>query len=117
MGSCDRVDLWNYLLPLSRFCGAESPGPGPPVGVLLAGGADDRSDVEVRGPSRETGVLPRPESEQVPPPSPQRPRFYQSNVSLPLGGSRLAQLMLLNVSCGSHSSTVSLIGRFVRNSC
>ncbi|CAF90265.1 unnamed protein product, partial [Tetraodon nigroviridis] len=48
----------------SRFRGAESPGPGPPVGVLLAGGADDGSDVEVGGPSREADLLPRPEPEQ-----------------------------------------------------
>lgn len=62
---------WNQAnaIPFSRFCGAESPGPGPPVGVLLAGGADDRSDVEVGGPSREADVLPRPEPEQVAPPS------------------------------------------------
>lgn len=97
--------MGKYFVPFTRFCGAESRGPGPPVGVLLAGGADDRSDVEVGGPSWETDVLPRPEPEQVPPPSTHR------NVSLPLG--LLTQLKLVNVSCVSHSSTVSLIGRFV----
>lgn len=44
-------------LPSPRFRRAESPGPGPPAGVLLAGGADDRPDVEVSGPSREADVL------------------------------------------------------------
>ena len=65
----ETVESGNYFPPLSRFCGAESPGPGPPVGVLLAGGADDRSYVEVDAASGEADVLPRPEPEQVPPPS------------------------------------------------
>lgn len=43
---------------LSRFHRDQSPGPGAPVGVLLAGGADDRPDVEVSGPPRETYLLP-----------------------------------------------------------
>lgn len=47
-----------YLSPPPRFRRAESPGPGPPVGVLLAGGADDRPDVEVSGPPREADLLP-----------------------------------------------------------
>lgn len=43
---------------LSRFHRDQPPGPGAPVGVLLAGGADDRPDVEVSGPPRETYLLP-----------------------------------------------------------
>lgn len=46
-----------YCVP-SRFHRDQSPGPGAPVGVLLAGGADDRPDVEVSGPPRETYLLP-----------------------------------------------------------
>lgn len=74
------MELGKYCTPFTRFCGAESPGPGPPVGVLLAGGADDRSDVEVGGPSRQADVLPRPEPEQVPPPSTHRPAFMKATL-------------------------------------
>lgn len=59
-----------------RVFRARSLGPGAPVGVLLAGGADDRSDVEVRGSSRETYLLPRPQLEQVPPPRTHTPHFH-----------------------------------------
>ena len=52
-----------------RVRGAGPVGPGAPAGVLLAGGADDGPDVEVGGPSRETHLLPRPQPEQVPPPT------------------------------------------------
>lgn len=48
-----------------RVCGAQPAGPGAPAGVLLAGGADDRADVEVCGPARQAHFLPRPLSEQV----------------------------------------------------
>lgn len=47
-----------HLHVLFRFHRDQSPGPGAPVGVLLAGGADDRPDVEVSGPPRETYLLP-----------------------------------------------------------
>lgn len=53
-----QADKYVSLFFPPRVRRAESPGPGPSVGVLLAGGADDRSDVEVSGPSRETDVLP-----------------------------------------------------------
>ncbi len=58
--------IWSC--PVLRVCRAQSLGPGAPVGVLLAGGADGRTDVEVGGPSRETYLLPWPQPEQVPPP-------------------------------------------------
>lgn len=57
---CRRLhqEQMDKYLPPHRFRRAESPGPGPPVGVLLAGGADDRPDVEVSGPPREADLLP-----------------------------------------------------------
>lgn len=55
---------------------AQPPGPGAPAGVLLAGGADDRPDVEVSGPSGETHLLPGPQPEQVPPPTPRTPAAH-----------------------------------------
>lgn len=42
---------------LFRVCGAQSSGPGAHVGVLLAGGANDRPDVEVGQPPGETHFL------------------------------------------------------------
>jgi len=48
-----------------RLCGAGPAGPGAPAGVLLAGGADDRADVAVRGPARHAHLLPGPLPEQV----------------------------------------------------
>lgn len=48
-----------------RLCRAESDGPGAPVGVLLAGGADAGSDVEVCRPPWETHILTRPKAQQV----------------------------------------------------
>lgn len=54
--------------PTPRLRGDQPAGPGAPAGVLLAGGADDRPDVEVSGPPRETHLLPGPQPEQVPPP-------------------------------------------------
>lgn len=63
MTGCVCLCLCVFLL---RVCGAQPLGPGPPVGVLLAGGADDWGDMEVGGPSRKTHLLPRPQPEQVP---------------------------------------------------
>lgn len=56
---CDFVlETISTMFFFLRVFRARPLGPGAPVGVLLAGGADDRTDVEVSGPSRETYLLP-----------------------------------------------------------
>lgn len=56
------MGCWSACLTLGccglRVRGAQPPGSGSSAGVLLAGGADDGTDVEVSGSSRKTHLLP-----------------------------------------------------------